>query len=320
MYGFRRGSWAAAALALAACSGAGPDDGDGDGDDTAAPAVEELYSARGWMQRLDDASGAWIEEESAALPTSCDGDLGAVAGAPGLAHARRGPGGSGERFASWDDLGPWPDAEAAPTVMGRVSVRGDLIDAESEGYPRTLALLSQGLDDLVYLDVCETAAARGACHVPGPSFPFQGCIGTAGQRVGFVLVDFELVESDGALRADTSYGHTCNNSNQRLDGHPEDVAFGDQQLLIAAEASDLPEGERVALNPAQVTWSGSIKVEEDCETVEDLGEVCDCAWGWRGRVDLAEAWALRQGDQLHLLLRGSGADADFFLWGTYGLR
>jgi hypothetical protein len=304
---------ALSALLLLACNGdkAPTDSGSPD------PEPEELWNAHGWFQRTGEEEGAWIEEEDAVLPASCDGDLQAADGSAGLAYVYVGGSTGGDPFLDEGELVGWPGS-TVPSPLYRSSLTGELLAAESHGYPRSFAIESANIGALVYVDVCETALARGECVMPGPSFPFDGCIGTVGQRVSFVISGMELVADAEGYGAETSYGYECDNSNERLDGHPSDVAYGAQTLRLAV--TDLPEGERVALDPADVLWSGSVKVEEDCTYIEDLGDVCDCGWSYRERVDIGEAWAQRNGSTLALLIRGQGEDAAFFLWGSYSLR
>lgn len=302
-------------LLAAACAGGGggdDDDDDGGGGDTAAEATPtDEWFIKGWLQRTGEATGALAEAEIAALPEDCDGELGTTGPALATVTTR-----SGRPFLP-ADLEEWP-GRGPVTPIYRVSVDGAATRAADGALISVVAEPSGGADTVVYLDVCDTVVERGACHVRGPGFPFDGCVGTFGQDPGFVIGELVLESTGDGFTAGFDYGYACNNSNRRDVDHPDGVGLGAQRLTVSV--ADLPDGERVALPADAVTWAGSVVVDKDCEYVEEAGDFCDCTWGFREDVTLAAAWAQRDGDAVHLFLKGLGDDAPFLLWGTFPLR
>lgn len=309
----------AIALSLLALACAGGSGGDDDDDDTPAgdtgggdTTTADEWFIKGWLQQTGESTGDLAESERAALPADCDGDLAATSGELAAVTTR-----SGMPFLPQADLADWP-GRGPVTPLYRVSVDGQATRDGDGALVSVVAEPTGGADTVLYLDVCDTVVERGACHVPGAGFPFDGCVGTFGQDAGFVIGDLELQATEAGFTAAFDYGYTCNNANTRDETHPEGVSFGAQRLTVDGVA--LPDGERVALPADAVTWSGSVVVQEDCDYVPDAGDICDCVWGFVEDVTLGAAWAQRDGGSVHLSMRGLGADEAFLLWGTFPLR
>lgn len=312
----------------------GPGEGgneEGEGEGEGGPGVgewQDISFGNGWMQTLDPDSGVWVETEDAVLPDACDGTLVAAEGSAGLAFASPDPdedssdSGSGDAFPGESNivedgqLMVRPDLDVTPTPIYSVSVHGEIKDnPEGSDYDRTIALQDANLGDyVVYLDVCETAAARGQCYMKGGGFPFNGCIGVPEEGPDFIIGD-PVFEQDGSmwtLRTEGSY--ECE-KNAMAPGHPPDVAFGQQ--ILRFDVGELVDGERVDVTADMMQWETSYRSEVDCTDIEDKGTTCSCTWDYKTQVQTERASLLRHGDSIVVDIKGTGEDADYMLWGRF---
>lgn len=281
----------------------------------------EEYRGGGWLQHEGVEQGLWIEQEQAVLPDDCSGELAAVPPTVSLAYTTWNADDvreSGENSApgGLDDRGftARPDLAEPPTPIYNVGVVG-LISQTTEHMPHTrkLELRDQGLDEIIYLDVCGTMKERGACHIPTDAFSFSGCHGG-----GFMYsVDTIQREADGTFVLEFNRGTECDLENRRTGNHPRDLPIGTQIVRISP-GTDLEDGEVLDLTAAMVDWKSSIKTRHSCSDLAGPEPLCSCSWDQVPvAAELERGWLLKQGNKLYLELKSGVRAEDDYVWGGF---
>lgn len=275
------------------------------------------------MQILGTKGAAWIEEDQAILP-ACDSTLAPADGSAGLAYAS--PAGDPTQLVPVED--PWTETEV--TDIGDIAPRpglasvsavfltyADGVVAETDADPRFTRWIdldpTAGDEAALPLRVCDTAFVRGHCVVPGPDFPFEGCIGVEGEAVEFTLTPTLAREGDDWVFEDDA-GFPCN-TDVLASGHPADLPLGRQTVRVGA--GDIDDGETVEITADMLRWESSYKSDAQCVDVEDKGSVCTCTWDYRETITIERGTLMRAGDYVYVDLKGGGDDAEYLFWGRY---